>query len=780
MPKAKGLLIRVTGVVQGVGFRPFVYRLAASMGLSGYVRNMGGSEVEIFLEGEGRALEEFLERLRREAPPTSIIEEMEVKEVRPRGLKSFRIERSGGAVSLLSMVPPDVGICEECLKEVLNPDSRWYRYPFNSCAWCGPRFTMIERIPYDRQNTSMRDFLLCEACLREYSDPKNVRRFHAQGISCPTCGPKLKLIDSGGEEVGGDPLREAAKLIDEGYIVAVKGLGGFHLAALASDDDVVAKLRRRKRRPRKPFALMVVDLKVAKRIVVMSHEGARLLSSPQRPIVVLPRAPNSPASKLVAPNLNSLGIMLPYTALHYLLLADVRDGFAIMTSGNKGGRPIVKDEGTALRELRGIADYFLIHDRRIVNRCDDSVLRLTRDKPVFLRRSRGYVPSWVRLDERVDKPLICLGAETAMAAALVVDRYAILTQYIGDLVNLSNLSYLKEALDFLLKTYKVKVGDSRIIVDLHPSYLSTRLGEELAKEHGAELVKVQHHHAHIASVMAERGLRSVVGIAMDGAGYGLDGRVWGGEVLKVSPEGFERVGRLKYHVMPGGDRATLYPVRMLMGILSSFLEDNEIVNVVRKRGLMGGLKYGEMELEACLKQARSQRSPLTSSTGRVLDAFSALLGICLERSYEGEPAIVLEEYARGGRLVDCIEFPISREGGCWVVDTSRAFEDSLDALDSEDLRSLAFTFQYELGRALGEVACRVSRGTGTEYIVASGGCAVNDIIIRGMGDRLAEEGLSLILNSKVPPGDGGIALGQAYVAAKLTDGGSACSGLSTD
>ncbi|OYT62683.1 MAG: carbamoyltransferase HypF [Thermofilum sp. ex4484_15] len=766
MVEVKALIVKVKGLVQGVGFRPFVYRLAVSLGLKGYVRNMGGSEVEILIEGPKAGLREFLNKLRKEAPPPALIDEVKVEETVPKGLKTFRIERSGKEVKLISMIPPDIGICEECLKEVLDPKSRWFNYPFNSCAWCGPRFTIMEGIPYDRDKTSMRDFPLCESCLREYEDPSNLRRFHAQGISCPLCGPSLKLLDREGNEVEGDPLTIAATLIDEGNIVAVKGLGGFHLAALASDDEVVAKLRKRKNRPSKPFALMALNLEVVRKIALVGEEAEALLTSPQRPIVVLPRRPNSFVSKLIAPGLSTIGVMLPYTALHYLLLSKLRDRLAIMTSGNRRGKPIIKDERKAFKELKEVADYFLVHNRRIVNRCDDSVIRFTRGKPSFLRRSRGYVPLWVEVNGEFSRPVICLGASTSTAASLAIGKYVILTQYIGDVEDLESLSFLREALSFLLKSYKVNLRDAIIVVDLHPSYLSTRLGEELAKEHGTELIRVQHHYAHVASVMAERRVEESMGIAIDGAGYGIDGRIWGGEIIYVKEDSFERVGHLKYHLMPGGDWATKYPVRMLVSILRTFLSEEEVIKLMRKRGLIKGLKYGEEELEVCLRQVELGRGPFTSSTGRVLDSLSALLKICFERTYEGEPAILLEEYSRGGRLIEGVEFPLRREGGEWIIDTSRAFESVLDLLDSEDPKSIALTFQYRLGEALGEVVLKEGKELGSARIPVSGGCAVNDYIIKGISDKLEEGGFEVILNEKIPPGDGGIALGQAFVALK--------------
>ncbi|RLF21078.1 MAG: carbamoyltransferase HypF, partial [Thermoprotei archaeon] len=454
--KRRAWLIKVVGVVQGVGFRPFVHRLAIRLGLSGYVRNKGGVEVEVFVEGEEDALRKFLRALLEEKPPTAEIEDVVVEEVGPRGYRQFVIKRSAYESDLLSIIPPDFSICDQCLKEILDPSSRWYRYPFNSCAWCGPRFTIIEKVPYDRENTSMRDFPLCSICLSEYEDLNNVRRYHAQGISCPICGPKITLFDAEGRRVEvDDPLVEAARLIDEGYIVAVKGIGGFHIAALASDDEVVMELRRRKRRPQKPFAVMALNLEIAGKLIVVDENIAKLLSSYQRPIVVAPRRNDAPVSELVAPGLRTLGVMLAYSGIHYLLLRETKDKFLIMTSGNPPGEPICRDNKEAFVKLKGIVDYFLMHNRRIVNGADDSVIRLTHGMPSFLRRSRGFVPRWIKLPFKLKKPIIAFGAMLSNCGALGIGKYVIPTQYIGDVDNIATLEYLEEALNFLLRAYRV-------------------------------------------------------------------------------------------------------------------------------------------------------------------------------------------------------------------------------------------------------------------------------------------------------------------------------------
>ena len=668
-------------------------------------------------------------------------------------------------MSKYSMIPPDIGICDYCLEEVLDPRSRWYRYPFNSCAWCGPRFTMIKRVPYDRENTAMADFPMCEKCLSEYRDPRNSRRFHAQGISCPACGPRVFLLDGEGREINvGDPIAEAAKLVDEGFVVAVKGLGGFHLAALATDDEVVAELRRRKSRPQKPFALMALNLEVVERISSPTLEHESLLRSPQRPIVLVPKREDSPVSELVAPGLATLGIMLPYTGLHYLLLSETRDKFLIMTSGNRRGLPICRDESEALRELRGIADYFLVHNRKIYNRADDSVVRISAGEPVFLRRSRGYAPRWIKLPFALERPVVAVGALLDNAGAIAFDRYVVPTQYVGDVENYQTLEYLEEALSFLIRAYRLELGEAVFACDMHPEYLTTRVAEEWAERVGGDLARVQHHHAHVASAMASLGFdrgEGAVGIAVDGVGYGIDGNIWGGEVLYVEYDRFERIGRLEYCPLPGGDRATRYPARIALGILASKLGCEEAEREARRLGLLEGLPHGELELRATLAQLA--RCPLACSAGRFLDAVSALLGVCRERTYEGEPAIKLEDFSLGGSLVEELRLEVEERRGELVVLTRDLFVRLVELLGRERRRDLAFSIQYLLGRALGEIALEGLRDYGVGRIVVSGGAAVNELLVKGI-ESVVKDGARVARPASVPPGDGGLAVGQALIA----------------
>lgn len=750
MPK-KALRLRVAGIVQGVGFRPHVYRLAGRLGLAGYVVNLGGSEVEIWIEGDAQTVDSFPEVLRRETPPSAEIEEIIIEEVEPAGFEKFEIRKSGRELTKISMIPPDFGMCEDCRREILDPSSRWYRYPFHSCAWCGPRFTIIKSIPYDRENTSMSAFPLCAKCRSEYSDPGNTRRFHIQGISCPDCGPQVYLLDARGSPIRvRDPISEAAKLIDEGYIVAVKGIGGFHLAARASDGDVILKLRKRKKRGRKPFAVMALNLEVARKIAVVDSLAEEILLSPARPIVILPR--REAVSPEVAPGLKTVGVMLAYTPLHYLLLASTEDRFAVMTSGNESGEPIIKDNEEALKKLRGVADYFLLHNREIVNRVDDSVIRFSDGEPVLLRRSRGYAPRWIKSNKKFARPVVALGAMLNNTGAIGLEEYVIPTQHIGDLENVETLRFLEESLMFFVRTYSIPLREAVVAIDKHPGFLNRALARELVEEYESELVEIQHHVAHLSASLLEYGASEGYGIAIDGVGYGDDGMIWGGEVLYLGEDGgYQRLGRLEYLPMPGGDRATVYPTRIVIGVLAESLRSEEVVSLAAKLGLDKQLPGGLQEVYVAVRQA--SWSTKCSSVGRFLDAVSSLLRVSWERTYEGEPAISLEEFSWGGSL---ISYKFEHSGS--VIHTREFFYDYIlnGRFREAKPQDIAYTVQYELGRSLAEVA----REQGAKRVYVTGGAAVNTVILKGIKSVIGSE--NVILPKKLPPGDGGVSAGQAY------------------
>lgn len=735
----KAYKIVISGLVQGVGFRPFIYRIAVKSGLKGYVKNLGGSEVEIKIVGKEASVAEFFYKLFSSLPPVAKIEKMITEEISPEEFDSFKILPSGNQIQEPSEIPPDFSICDDCLKEVLDKKDRRYGYAFNSCAYCGPRFSMLYKIPYDRENTAMRDFPLCEACNKEYHDPENVRRFDAQGISCPVCGPKLFLESVDGERIEtSDPILTAAKLWKEGYIIAIKGIGGFHIAVDPFNDDVVDKLRKRKNRPEQPFALMAISVDVIRKYAEVNELEESLLTSPERPIVLLKKKEGSEISRLVSPGLDREGFFLYYTALHYLFLDKLDKKVSIMTSGNKHGIPMCTTEECVRERLKGIVDYVLYHNRKIVNRIDDSVVRVSAGRVMMLRRGRGYAPAWIRIKREMRYPAIAVGAELQNAGAVGFRDKVVMTQYIGDTDELEALEDLERYIKFFVKTYSL--SPKVILADKNPAYQSTTLARKLAEEYSADLIQIQHHYAHALSVAAENGIEEGVAIAIDGIGYGDDGNGWGGEIIKFEGTRYSRVAHLEYVPYPGGDINALKPDRMLAIFLSRIMSFDEVKQIV---------KLDERELKVLGYQLKNSRL-MTSSTGRFLDAVSALLDICHRRTYEGEPAIKLEAFARGGKLLD-FELDVSGD----QIITTKAFSWLLENIDKPK-KDLAYTIQYALGKSLAKAALKQN----PEKILIGGGAAVNEIILKGVIEN--SEGVEVITPSKVPAGDGGIALGQLY------------------
>lgn len=764
----KAAKIIVTGIVQGVGFRPFIYRLAVKIGLRGYVKNIGGSSVEIYVEGVDEKIREFTSKIFEEKPEVVKIEEVTFMEVEPFGYTSFKILESNPYSYRSSMIPPDISICDDCLREVLDPLSRFYLYPFHSCAYCGPRYSMIEEIPYDRENTTMREFQLCDECMREYLDPENNRRFHAQGISCSRCGPVVKLYNKNFEYItyGYDAVIESGKLIDEGSIIAVKGVGGFHIALSATNDEPIMRLRRLKNRPTKPLAVMVLDIATASKIVHIDRETVSVLTSKERPILLLDKREDADVSKLVAPGLRQLGIFLPYTALHHLLLMNTDYKFAIMTSGNPHGEPMCTDEECAKEKLSEFVDYFLIHNRKIVNRVDDSVVRFTRGRKMLLRRGRGYAPTWSKLPFKLKKPVIAFGAMLQNAGGIAFDDKVILTQYIGDVDDYYCFRDLERYIMFLTRNYKIDLRSTVLAADMNPTYPSTIIAEEWASMHNVELHKIQHHWAHILSVAAEHQIEEeFIGIAVDGAGYGLDRTIWGGEVLRAGYEDFERVGHLKTQPMPSGDLAVKYPARMLAGIISTKLDIREIIEIFKKLDILSrGFKKGELEIEILLNDI--DNAPRTSSTGRVLDAASVMLGVCYEMTYEGEPAIRLEAFSKPNKdKTNEIYSKITLHNDTYIVDTTQIILDALNLLINNELEKpvIGYMIQKAIGYGLGSIALKTARRR-HRYLVLSGGAAVNEYIVEGVEEAIGNSDLKLLLPSMYPANDGGIALGQVAAA----------------
>jgi hydrogenase maturation protein HypF len=709
--------VRVRGTVQGVGFRPFVYRLASRHGLAGFVRNSTGP-VEIEAEGEEGELGRFLEGLRGEAPPLARVEEVEVRPIPPRGDGAFVIDVSQTRSGEFQSVSPDAATCEDCLRELFDPQDRRHRYPFTNCTNCGPRFTVIESLPYDRPRTTMRRFVMCAACEREYGDPLD-RRFHAQPNACWACGPRLSR-----------PLEEAVAALRRGRIVAVKGLGGYQLACDARDEPAVARLRRRKRRPTKPLAVMLTD---PERWCTVSAREWQALRAPAHPIVLL-RYRGGLAPSL-APGLDELGVMLPYTPLHHLLVRDF-GGPLVMTSGNLSEEPICRDEEEAEERLRGIADLFLSHDRPIAARYDDSVVRVVAGAQRVIRRARGLAPEPLPLP--VGPPLVALGAHLKAAFTVAREGRAFVGPHIGDLDDLLTVRAFEEQLERYRRLFSVE--PERVACDLHPDYASTRIAERLAEPLASEPVRVQHHHAHVASVIAEHGLEGpVVGVALDGVGLGTDGTVWGGEVLACAGVGWRRVAHLEPVALPGGDRCAREGWRMAAAY-----------GLEEAPPGVDGHRFAMVR-----RLAASGLRPRTSSAGRLFDAVASLLGVCQESTYEGEAAARLEAACDPE-----VEEAIAVELG----ENRRLFWELADRRRREPAERLAAVFHNSLAAALVRACARACAAAETRRVALSGGCFQNRRLLESCFEGLRAAGLEPCANQRVPANDGGLSLGQAWLA----------------
>jgi hydrogenase maturation protein HypF len=779
--KVKGVTARyieLTGIVQGVGFRPFVYNLAVAHGLRGWVRNTSAG-VQIQVEGQPEALDAFVQGLTTRAPPLARIETISVADRSPNGYKGFTIEESLPQKGAYQLVSPDIATCPDCLRELFDPDDRRYAYPFTNCTNCGPRFTIIEDIPYDRPKTTMRAFRMCAQCQAEYEDPAN-RRFHAQPNACPACGPHLWLVDRTGATVAtsvplgaqgttkvvttsrdSDVIREASRLLQEGAILALKGLGGFHLACDATNQDAVRQLRERKHRPSKPFAVMVATLSEVERHCAVTAAEASLLTSPSSPIVLLRWRDGSTIVRDVAPNNRYLGVMLPYTPLHHVLLREVGHPL-VMTSGNLSEEPIAKDNEEALQRLAPLADAFLLHDRGIHARYDDSVWFVPAlDRPQPIRRARGYAPQPVRLGFPMRRILAC-GAELKNTFCLTQERYALVSQHIGDLENLETLEHFEATVK--LYEHLFRAAPAAIACDLHPDYLATRYGEKRAQEQGLPLYHIQHHHAHIASCLADNdwspAAGPVIGVAMDGTGLGSDGHIWGGEFLIADYRSFERKGQLQYLPLPGGDAATRNPYRIALAYLHHCLGEIPVVPSLTS--------VPQEEIEVVRRMVdRGINTPLTSSCGRLFDAVSALLGVCLAASYEAQAAIELEMVAGDPSYKEQEPYPFSVEmdGGVHVVRLEALFAALVNDLQSgEHASAISATFHYTMAEIIARMCQLIRAEKGLDTVALSGGCFQNRQLLRLAVEELQAQGFRTLLHRQVPCNDGGLSLGQAVIA----------------
>jgi len=739
----------IGGTVQGVGFRPFVYRLATGHGLTGWVLNSErGVTVEV--EGPAAAVAAFEADLTTMSPPLAVIARVEAADREPAGYTRFEIIQSKSGETRTADVPADSAICADCRREVLDPGNRRYRYPFINCTNCGPRFTLVKNIPYDRPQTTMAAFALCPACGREYYDPLD-RRFHAQPNACPECGPAARLVDRAGRSVPGpgDAVCNAAQLLRWGMIVAVKGLGGFHLACDATNPAALAALRERKRRPHRPLAVMARDLSLVRRICRVSPEEEALLSSPAAPIVLLTLLPGAAVAPEVAPGLDQLGVMLPYTPLHLLLMQEGPE-LLVMTSGNPSGLPLAIDEDDALTRLGQIADAFLIHNRPIHVACDDSVVAAGAGAPFFLRRSRGYVPAPVRVPGETGAPAVLgIGGDMKNAFCLLDGTRAVLSQHLGDLETEEARENWRRAVAHL--TDLTGIQPALAACDLHPGYHSARMSVA-----GLPKVTVQHHHAHLAACMAENGLDGPnIGLVLDGTGYGTDGAIWGFEVLVGDYAGFERLAHLSYSLLPGSEAAIRHPVQAAAGLVGAHLGD---VGLVRMGPLLD--REGLQQLEAARSLMRARfNCPQVGSAGRLFDSVSALLGICRRQTYEGQAAVEMGARARPGAA-----YPVqlTDHGELLVAPFLRPLLQ--DALRGEDPGLVAGRFLATVAEMAVLGARRAREVTGLHSVCLSGGTFQSAWLLRATMERLVAEGFRVFRHRAVPPGDGGIALGQAMVA----------------
>jgi hydrogenase maturation protein HypF len=792
--------IIVKGVVQGVGFRPYVFNLAGSLNLKGQVTNTSEG---VFIDVEGSGVSEFIRRLEREAPPLSQITDISVIPLPVHGYADFSIKKSTDQTGNLpfTLISPDVSICDDCLRELLDPADRRYRYPFINCTNCGPRYSITRSIPYDRPNTTMADFTLCPGCLKEYNDPRD-RRFHAQPNACPVCGPdvEFRVRSSGSGVKGNEAIKKTILLLQNGGIVAIKGIGGFHIACDATNEEAVKRLREKKRKSNKPFAVMAPAVEAAQQFCMISEDEHKLLLSSRRPVVLLRKRPGWLLSDFVSPNNQFIGVMLPYTPLHYLLFhhslgAEIvrapHFNALVMTSGNLSEEPIVHTNDDAMKKLSGIVDGFLLHNRDIFMRVDDSVVRVrssefgVRSKQnaistgvrsslpdpelrtpnselSFIRRSRGYAPDAIALADEGPEVMGC-GADLKNTFTLTKGKFAIVSQHIGDMENYETVNFFEESLKNLKTVYR---ADPQVIVhDLHPGYLSTQWAIECGvrnAECGIKTFGIQHHYAHIGSVMAEHGITDkVIGVAFDGTGYGTDGNLWGGEFLIADIDDFERAGQFKYIALPGGESAIREPWKTAVSCILNAAGDRA-GDYLNKAGFLK--KYGGETLEKVMMVARSRElSPLASGAGRLFDAVSALLGLCDRNTFEGEAAMTLESFTREGIEE---EYPVEfmREKGYTVVNFNAAIIAMIDDCSRAAGNNIIATkFHNTVCSVIRSMVHYLSSHHKITTVALSGGTFQNLYLLNRTVRLLSSDGMQVFINQKVPCNDGGISLGQAYL-----------------
>ena len=744
--------IEITGIVQGIGYRPFVYNLALTHSIRGWVLN-NEKGVLIDAEGEGEALDLFIEGLTRLAPPLARIETLKARSFEPQGYPCFEIRQSKGTSEGFTLISPDVATCDSCLTELLSPSDFRYRYPFINCTLCGPRFTIIKDIPYDRDKTTMAAFTMCPVCRQEYQNPVD-RRFHAQPNACPACGPSLQLVNRTGETLSGNAVDRALELLLQGSIVALKGIGGFHLACNAENPTAVSALRSRKFREDKPFAVMCRDMEEVKAHCDVHAEEERLLCSPERPVVILNRKKDSPIAPGVAPFQKTLGVMLPYSPVHHLLLHGPLKSL-VMTSGNVSDEPIAYTNEEASHRLSEIADFFLFHDRDIHMRCDDSVVRVFKDRPYVLRRSRGYVPFPIKLSFDLEMILAC-GGELKNTISLSRGPYVFMSHHIGDLENLETLLSFEQGIEHFKKLFSIE--PKAVAYDLHPEYLSTKYALSLE---GIPKVGVQHHHAHVVSAMAENGLAGdVIGVALDGTGFGMDGTIWGGEFMRANLSDFERLAHLRHVPMPGGSMAIKEPWRMALAYLLEAFGDKAMDLE------LDWSKRRDSQNCGILKRMIEKRvnSPLTSSMGRLFDAVSSLLSIRDTVNYEGQAAIELEMIAAAEGQEE-YPFEIEEKKRPMVVNPIETVAGVVqDLIQGHSTSRISGKFHRTMARLVVETCKRIRLESGLDRVVLSGGVFQNTLLLALVFEGLKGAGFEVYTHHLVPTNDGGISLGQAVIA----------------
>ncbi|MBN1695403.1 carbamoyltransferase HypF [candidate division WOR-3 bacterium] len=747
--------IEIRGIVQGVGFRPAVYRIAKRYNLKGSVFN-DSKGVTLDVEGCPEDINSFLEELKKNPPPLSDIGEIRGEELPVKEFNEFKIIESEESEEKTTLVSPDISTCDDCRKELLSKKDRRYLYPFINCTNCGPRFTITKELPYDRKNTTMKKFDMCEKCRTEYENPED-RRFHAQPNACGKCGPHLELLNFKGKKLNGNPINKAIKLLKKGKTIAVKGLGGFHLACNAKDIKAITILRERKMRPYKPLALMAKDIPTIEKFVEVSEEERELLMSPRAPVVLLKKKEKCSLPDNIAPNNNFLGFMLPYTPLHILLFEKLE--VLIMTSGNKRDEPIAFDNRDAIKRLEGIADYFLIHNRDIWMQADDSVARIVDDEPLLLRRSRGYAPQPIRYPIWNEKKIIGFGAHKHNTFSISRGDEIFVSHYIGETDNLETIKAFERGIEHFTNFFDIPPDIA--VVDLHPAYQATKFGKKWAFDNNKPLIEVQHHHAHIASCLADNLLdEKVIGVAWDGTGYGEDGNIWGGEFLVADLEGFERKAHLQYIPLPGGDIAVKEPWRMGAVYLYDIFGDSF------RRLDIDFVKTLDKKKWLYIKTMIDKRvnSPLTSSIGRLFDAVSSILGLRSSISYQGQAAIELEMIAKEDEH-EFYKFDIIRNTNTYIIDPKKVIESILEDIKKGTANGyISMKFHIGLAEMIVGVSNLLREETNINKVCLSGGVFQNMVLRKEATQRLKKQRFEVYNHSKIPPNDGGISAGQVAIA----------------